>query len=203
MTSGEPITEGAEKETKQVYFEVLIHLKEGAAKELLGDISDQMTPENKYVSTAKRSEASTPPLNLKGGRSLKMMGQLIDKKGLSLVGVKWRDDIEPQKDGTISKGVATLLQFGKGKLGVADGEVPESLKSLSKKVFNDYLWSVDYHQGENKFGLFGPTKVVPRSDGTMAADEPGRQLVLKGVGVSAGDEGMEFVWDDTKVTMPY
>ena len=190
MTSGEPITEGAEKETKQVYFEVLIHLKEGAAKELLGDISDQMTPENKYVSTAKRSEASTPPLNLKGGRSLKVMGQMAGGKGISLVGMKWRDDIEPQRDGTVSKGVAILLQFGVGKSDFVDGEALNKWKALSKRVFEDFVWSADYHKAENKIGLFGPTRVVARTDGSSVANETGSQLVLKDVTVSAGEEGM-------------
>ncbi len=195
--------ETGEGEPKQVVFEILIHLKEGTKDGFLGELAGELTPERKYVSTAKRWEAGLPPLNLKGGRSLKVMGELADKKGISLVGMKWRDDIEPQRDGTVSKGVAILLQFGVGKSDIANEEALNKWKDLSKRVFEDFVWSADYHRAENKIGLFGPTKVVTRVDGFSIANETGSQLVLKDVAVSAGEEGMTYSWGDTTVTMPY
>ncbi|EKD52621.1 MAG: hypothetical protein ACD_61C00286G0002 [uncultured bacterium] len=195
--------ETGEGEPKQVVFEILIHLKEGTKDGFLGELAGELTPDRKYVSTAKRWDASLPPLTLKGGRSLKVMGQLVDEKGISLVGMKWRDDIEPQRDGTVSKGVAILLQFGMGMSDIMEAEVENKWTALSKKVFEDYVWSTDYHKAENKIGLFGPTKVITRTDGTRVAEEPRSQLVLKGVTVSAGEEGVTYGWGNTKVTMPY
>lgn len=195
--------ETGEGEPQQVVFEILIHLKEGTKDGFLGELATELTPERKYASTAKRWDASLPPINLKGGRSFKVMGHLADEKGISLMGMKWRDDIEPQRDGTVSKGVAILLQFGVGKSDVVDADALNKWTALSKKVFEDFVWSVDYHQAENKFGLFGPTKVMTRVDGSSVSDDPGSQLVLKDVVVSAGEEGMVYSWGNTKVTMPY
>ncbi|KKT48871.1 MAG: hypothetical protein UW41_C0016G0008 [Candidatus Collierbacteria bacterium GW2011_GWC2_44_18] len=171
--------EMGEGEPKQVVFEILIHLKEGTKDGFLGELAGELTPERKYVSNAKRWDADLPPLNLKGGRSLKVMGQMAGGKGISLVGMKWRDDIEPQRDGTVSKGVAILLQFGVGKSDFVDGEALNKWKALSKRVFEDFVWSADYHKAENKIGLFGPTRVVARTDGSSVANETGSQLVLK------------------------
>ncbi len=196
-------SETKEQEPKQVVFEVLVHLKEKTKADFLGDLIDDLGERDQYVSGVKRVDTQGVSLNLKGGRSLNIMGKFVEEKGMGLVGVKWRDDVEPQKTGGVDNGVAVLLQFGYGKSDLVDNGSKDKWKQLSEKVFKDYLWSVDYHENGNKIGLFGPTKVVRRVDGTSAAEEAGKQFVLGKVNSSLGDDGVDFDWDGKRITMPY
>ncbi len=195
--------EQKEVEPKQVIFEILIHLKEKTKVNFLEDLVDNLEQEQKYTSTSVRTDAKLPPLNLKGGKSFNVMSRLAEARGIACVGMKWRDDVEPQRDGSIDNGVAVVLQFGTGKTDFGDKVTSDKWKVLCQKVFQDYVWNVDYHKGENKFGLFGPTEVIVRTDGSSVADDPGNQMVLADVQVSAGENGMIYSWKGVKVELSY
>lgn len=194
--------ESKEGEPKQVVFKLSMHVKEGKIDELLGELKEDLKPENTYVQ-APHKEIGGEPMNTKGGRSLKVLGQLAEAKGMSIVGIKWREDISNKKSGGMDKGLGLVLEFGYGKADFTSDEQTNKWKELSRKVFEDYLWDCIYFEGGNRIGLFGSQKAVTRADGTSAINDPGKQLVLKGIDSSAGDDGMEFTWGNAKVTLPY
>ena len=194
--------EGKEGEPKEVVFEVLIHLKEKRWKEFLAELADDLVADNKYESETPRVDAKGVSLNMKGGRSFRVMWKLAEEAGLSLVGVKWRDDIETDREHKTDHGIAVLLKFGSGKSNL-EGPMAQRWQKLSEAIFNNYLWSVDYHSKAAKFGLFGPTEVKIRKDGTNAADEPGSQMVLDGVRTSMNADGVDYTWRGKTVRMGY
>jgi len=199
---GDVTPERRETEPKPV-FEILVHLREGRVAGFLGGLKDDLTPESKYVQSSDlRVKSSDVKLKLKGGRSLKTLGELAEKMGIFFIGVKWRDDIEPKEDGMVDKGVAVLLQFGTDSSRLSQ-EMRDRWSVAVDRIFNDYLWGVDYHEGGNKIGLFGPTEVVVRKDGSRASDERDKQFVLGDVKVSAGDGGVRYSWGGVEIVLPY
>ena len=192
-----------ENEPKRVVFKLSTHLKEGTIDDFLGDLRGDLGPENIYRQAPHKSTDEGVRLNLKGGRSLKAMGLLTEARGMSLVGIKWRDDISERKGGGADKGIGLVLEFGYGKTDFEDKTKTEKWNGLARKVFDEYLWDITYYEGGDRIGLFGPSKVVTRTDGSRASNEAGRQFTLNGIKTAVGADGMIFDWNGTKASMNF